>query len=268
MKSNKSNRIRAAIPLCLCVFFVTLVTVAAPAAADMEFIGKVEARDPGSLLLAHYVQAFTPEKLLLIIDEQPNEGHFRDLYMDLTGILIDGVRVDTLTFRMHGVRFNSPSEWADGNVVCENALQIYAHCLLKEDDINRKLAAETFGKDDHWKNISMKIAPSGLSAKGIYVAKVLFVKLNIAIEIDSGLKIVENKELWLDKYNVRVNAVNVPGYISKKAIGQIQPLLDLGKFPLPLKLHQVEFQERQAEFSTRILPHPMQGGITYRYRAK
>jgi hypothetical protein len=238
-------------------------------AADLEFVGKIEAGDSTSLLLAHYVEAFTPESLTLTVDEQPNDaGRFRDLYMDLTGVRIDGVRVDKLTFRMHDVQFNPPSGWAEGNVKCESALQIYAHCLLKEDDVNRKLASETFGKDDHWQNISMRISPAGLAAKGTYVAKVLFVALNILIEVQSDLKIVENRELWLDNYKVRVNAMDVPDYITKKAIGQIQPLLNLGNFPLPLKLHKVEFQEGQAAFSTRIPPLPIEGGTTYRYRAE
>ncbi|MDR2178849.1 MAG: DUF2993 domain-containing protein [Synergistaceae bacterium] len=236
---------------------------------DFEFKGKIRARDFTSHLLAYYVEVFTPESLTLIIDEGPDgTGRFRDLYMDLTGVLIDEVRVDKLTFRMHDVQFNPPSEWADGNVECESALQIYAHCLLKEDDINRKLASETFGKDDHWQNISMRISPAGLSAQGTYVAKILFIALNIAIKIDGGLKIVENRELWLNDYSVRVNDLDVPDYITKKAINQIQPLLDLSSFPLPLKLHKVEFQEGQAAFSTRILPRPIKGGITYRYRAE
>jgi hypothetical protein len=262
--------LRVAAAACAGILLFFIPTCFTPAwAADFEFRGKIQMQDLTSRLLAYYVDAFTPESLSLIIDEQPNDaGRFRDLYMDLTGVLIDDVRVDKLTFRMHDVQFNSPSEWADGKVECKSALQIYAHCLLKEEDINRKLASETFGKDDRWQNISMKISPDGLSAKGTYTAKILFVTLNIAIEIDGGLKIVKNKELWLDNYKVRINAVNVPDYITKKAINQIQPLLDLGNFPLPLKLHKVEFQERQAVFSTRILPQPIKDGITYRYRAE
>ncbi|MDR1977278.1 MAG: DUF2993 domain-containing protein [Synergistaceae bacterium] len=266
--------LRVAASICSCMFlFVLCALFALPAvpawAADFEFKGEIKAQDPTSRLLAHYVDAFTPEDLFLIIDEQPDDtGRFRDLYMDLTGVLIDGVRVDKLTFRMNDVQFNPPSEWAAGNVECGDALQIYARCLLKEDDINRKLASETFGKDDHWQNISMKISADGLSARGTYVAKILFVALNILIEVDSDLKILENRELWLDDYKVRVNALDVPDYITRKAIAQIQPLLDLGNFPLPLKLHKVEFQEGQAALSTRILPNPIEGGITYRYRAE
>jgi hypothetical protein len=257
--------LRAAVMACVGIFLFSSSTWA----ANFEFKGKIEAQDLTSCLLAYYVDAFTPESLSLIIDEQPDStGRFRDLYMDLTGVLIDGVRVDKLTFRMHDVQFNPPGQWAEGIVECKDALQIYAYCLLKEGDINRKLASETFGKDDHWQNISMKISPDGLSARGNYVAKILFVTLNIAIEIDSDLEIVENKELWLKDYKVRVNAIDVPDYITKKAINQIQPLLNLGNFPLPLKLHKVEFQEGRASLFTRILPSPIEGGISYHYQAE
>ncbi|MDR3230897.1 MAG: DUF2993 domain-containing protein [Synergistaceae bacterium] len=238
-------------------------------AADFEFRGVVEAVDPTSRLLSFYAEKFTPEELALTIDEQPDDtGRFRDIHMDLTGVKIGGVRVERLTFRMNDVQFNSPSEWAEGNVECKNALQIYAYCLLRESDVNDKLSAQTFGKDDHWKDITMKITPAGLQARGVYVAKVLFVTLNILIEAEGGLRIAEGRELWLDDYQVRVNTLDVPDYITRKAISQIQPLLDLGRFPLPLRLHSVEFQEHQAVFSTRIPPETMAGGITYHYMAE
>ena len=253
----------------MCLFCLGVLLCALPASgANFEFRGSIEAQDNTSGLLAYYVDKFSPEELFLSIDDYPDDaGRFRDLYMDLTGVLIGGVRLDKLTFRMYDVDFNAPSEWAAGNVECKNALRIYAYCLLKEEDINRKLKSETFGKDDHWQNIFMTISPSGLFARGIYAVRFLFT-LNIAVEIESGLKIVNHKELWLDNYKFRVNAVDVPDYLTSKAIRQIQPLLDLGRFPLPLKLHSVEFQRGQAVFSTRIPPPHPQGGITYHYRAR
>ena len=249
---------------------ILILCFAAPAAgADFEFAGKIEARDPISSLLAYYVDEFAPEELFLSVDGQPDgSGRIRDLYMDLTGVPIGGVRVDKLVFRMNDAQFNPPSEWASGNVECVDALQIYAYCLLKDDDVNRHLTGETFGGGDHWSKISMKISPSGLYAQGTYSAKVLFVTLNILIEVDSGLKIVENKSLWLNNYNVKVNRLDVPDYITRKAVEQIQPLLDLGRFPLPIKLHSVKLEDGRAVFSTRIPPTPIQGGITYRYRAE
>ncbi|MDR2174582.1 MAG: DUF2993 domain-containing protein [Synergistaceae bacterium] len=233
--------------------------------ADFEFRGTIDAQDSVSRLLKKYVKEFSPEELLLEIDEQPNDGRFRNLYMDLTGVLIDGVRLDRLTFRMADVQFSDPAGWPE-NVECLSALQIYAYCRLREEDINRRLSAATFGKDGHWKNISMKISPLGLYARGVYSADLLFFSLNILIEVESGLRIVNNKELWLDDYKVHVNTLGVPDYVTRKAVSQIQPLLDLGRFPLPLRLHRVEFGEGEAILSTRRLPDPLQEGIVYRYR--
>jgi len=255
----------------LCVFVLLIVNLSAfPASgADFKFIGRIDAQDPVSHLLAFYVGEFTPEELFLSIDEQPDDsGGIRDLYMSLTGVLVNGVRLDRLVFRMKGAQFNSPSEWPYGNVVCENALQIYAYGILKEDDVNRHLETMTFGRDDHWADISIRITPSGLRARGTYSARILFVTLNILLEVDSGLKIVENRALWLDDYKIRVNRLDIPGYITRKAVEQIQPLLDLGRFPLPLKLHSVKFENGQAVLSTRIPPVPLQNGITYHYWAE
>jgi hypothetical protein len=251
----------------LSVLFWIAVLIPPAGGADFEFRGAVNSQDPIARLLAYYIDQFTPEELSLIMDERPDDtGRFRDLYMDLKGVKIGGVRVERLTFRMVDVQFNSPLEWAAGNVECLDALRIYARCLLKEDDVNKKLASQTFGKDEHWKDISMTITPeAGFQARGTYAAKILFFTLDILIEAEGGLRIVNGRELWLDDYKFRVNTLDVPDYVARRAIDRIQPLLNLGRFPLPLSLHSVEFQEHQAVLSTRVLPEPLQGGITCHY---
>ena len=253
----------------LFVLFVLLCTAGAACAADFEFKGSIEPTDATSHLLAYYVNRFTPEELSLTVAGEPDaSGKYSDLYMDLTGVMIENVRLDKLTFRMHDVQFNAPENWAEGNVECENALQIYAFGNIREDDINRSLEAKTFGEDDHWRDVKLSITPSGLRGKGYYMAKVLFVTLDILIEIDSGLKIVGNKELWLDNPEVTINRLDLPDYITAKALSQIQPLLDLNRFPLPMSLHKVTLEEGRAVLSTRVLPEPMEQGVTYHYTAQ
>ena len=132
----------------------------------------------------------------------------------------------------------------------------------------RSLEARTFGEDDHWRQVSMTIAPEGLKGRGYYMAKVLFVTLDILIEIDSGLKIVGNKELWLKDPQVKINRLDLPDYITNQALSQIQPLLDLNRFPLPMSLHKVELEKGRAILSTRVLPEPMERGVTYHYTAR
>ena len=76
------------------------------------------------------------------------------------------------------------------------------------------------------------------------------------------------KELWLDRPEVRVNRLDLPDYITQKALSQIQPLLDLNRFPLPLNLHKVTLEKGKAILSTRTLPKPIERGITYHYLSR
>lgn len=107
----------------------------------------------------------------------------------------------------------------------------------------------------------MTITPEGLSGRGYYK----FGFLDILLEIDSGLRIVKGKELWLKDPKVKVNTLDVPDYVTRKALADIQPLVDLNKFPLPLTLHKVALKNGSATLSTRTLPHEPSEGIRYTY---
>ncbi len=251
--------------LCLITF------VPAPVSgADFEFKGNIKTHDKVSQLLDFYVKKFTPERLEMTVSGQPDPtGLISDIYMDLDGVKVGGVRLDKLTFRIHDAQFNAPENWASGDVECNQALQIYAFCHIKEQDINRRLEEQTFGDgDNHWKKISMQIKPEGLKGRGNYLAKVLFVTLDILIEIDSQLELVNYRELWLKNPLVKVNKMDLPDYITEKALSQVQPILDLNRFPLPMKLHNVILEDGSAALSTRTLPEPMTDGISYLYTAE
>ena len=216
-------------------------------------------------LLNFYVRKFTPEKALLIISDKPDAtGMFKDLYMDLKGVNIDNFRLDALTFRMKGVQFNKPSEWKRGSVECKDAIQVLATASILERDINHSIENKSFGSDDHWHNVQMSINPKGLTGKGYYKAGIL----DMLINIDSGLKIVKGKELWLNNPKVKVNKLDMPDYMTKQALSRIQPLVDLKKFPLPVMLHKVQLHKGSAVLSTRTLPKELTGGRRYTYPKK
>ena len=215
-------------------------------------------------LLKFYVNKFQPEKALLMISEKPDStGLFNDVYMNLEGIKIDKLRLNSLVVRMRGVQFNSPSEWAKGNVECKDAISVLAIGTILESDINKSIEDKTFGKGkDQWHDMQMRINPKALSGSGYY--KYNF--LDIRIDIDSKLKIVKGKELWLDSPVAKVNKLDVPDYVTKKALTKIQPLVDLRKFPLPLSLHKVELKKGSAVLSTRTLPQEMKNGLKYTFK--
>ncbi len=214
-------------------------------------------------LLNFYVKKFTPEKATLIISDKPDAtGLFNNVYMDLQGVVIDKLRLSSLVVSMRGVQFNEPSEWAKGNVECKDAISVLATATLYESDINKSIANKNFGKkDEHWHDLAMKIKPSGLNGRGYYKYSLL----DILIEIDSKLKIVKGKELWLDNPQLKVNKLDVPDYVTKKALSKIQPLVNLRKFPLPLTLHKVELKDGSATLSSRTLPKALKGGLKYTY---
>ncbi|MBQ7196187.1 MAG: DUF2993 domain-containing protein [Synergistaceae bacterium] len=214
-------------------------------------------------LLNFYVKKFTPEKATLIISDKPDAtGLFNNVYMDLQGVVIDKLRLSSLVVSMRGVQFNEPSEWAKGNVECKDAISVLATATLFESDINKSIENKNFGKkDEHWHDMSMKIKPSGLNGRGYYKYSLL----DILIEIDSKLKIVKGKELWLDNPQLKVNKLDVPDYVTKKALSKIQPLVNLRKFPLPLTLHKVELKNGSATLSSRTLPKALKGGLKYTY---
>ena len=217
-------------------------------------------------LLNYYVNRFQPETASLVISQKPDEtGLFSDIFMDLKGVMIETLRLDRLTFRMSGVQFNEPSEWAKGNVECKDAIQIQALASLLEKDINHAIEAKTFGDEDHWHDVTMSITPKGLNGKGYYKADAKLFNLDILLEINSGLKIVKGKELWLNNPVVKVNKLDVPDYVTKKALTRIQPLVDLRKFPLPMTLHKVELKKGNAVLSTRTLPKALTKGLKYSY---
>ena len=135
-------------------------------------------------LLNFYVKRFKPERATLIISEKPdNTGLFQDVYMNLKGVMIENLRMDSLIVRMKFVQFNKPSEWKNDNVECSNAASVLAVATLLESDINKAITNKTFGHgEDHWHNLSMKIDPQGLHGKGYYLAKMALMNLDILIQ--------------------------------------------------------------------------------------
>lgn len=219
--------------------------------------------DPVDDLLAYYVGEYGVEKGEIMVDALPDEtGKFGDIYMSLTGLMVEGLRIGSVTVRMAGVQFNEPSSWKAGNVECKDAISVNAVAEIFEDDINRAIAAKTFGDGgSEWHDLALAIKPSGLSGKGYYQ----FGILDILIEITSNLRIVKGKELWLKDPQVKINRMDLPDYVTKQALGKIQPLVNLNRLPLPLSLNKVQLKNGSAVLSSRNLPKPLTSGLTYTY---
>ncbi|MBQ3586689.1 MAG: hypothetical protein II964_08240, partial [Synergistaceae bacterium] len=100
----------------------------------------VSCADPVDDLLSYYVGKFGVEKGEIFVDSLPDStGHFSDIYMKLTGLMIENFRVNEITVRMRDVQFNEHSEWAKGNVECKSAISIQSIASIRENDVNKAI---------------------------------------------------------------------------------------------------------------------------------
>lgn len=248
----------------LVVFLLCLMLLPAAEGGCSDSGAKSGEEDRGAQLLQYFLKELTPEKITMILADQPDEeGHIREIYLDLKGCVIGGVRIDTLRMDAVGVKFNPPGEWDTKEIEPLEVLNAHAFARLTEDDLNENLLQKQFGDDDSWRNLQMNVHPEGIYARGNYIAQFIF-RLDILIEIFSKFKIVDMQQIWLDDYSVRVNRLDVPKFITDKAVEEIQPLLDLGKFVFPLKLHSIAYDEEAITISSRVLPEPF-AGLVYRW---
>ena len=221
--------------------------------------------DAGALLMDFFAKKFTPDEMVMVLDEPPDpSGSVRDMYLDIKGCSIGGVRVASLKVRGMGVELTPVSEWTKGNVDVKRMLHAVADCRITADDINRNLLGKDFGDDDHWHGIQLSIGKDGVYARGYYQVRVLFT-LDVLIEITSRFRIVDAQQIWLSDYTLAVNRVGVPDFITDKAVSQIQPILALSTFVFPLRLHAIEYEAGAVRIRSRVLPEPIQG-VTYTYK--
>jgi len=221
----------------------------------------------GGMLLKEFVSQLQPQKMEMILDEEPEDsGRIRTVYMKIEDPVIGGVRIENFTLDAYDVNFNPPSEWNVKGIEARDILLVHAKTSIREDDANDTLAKKAFGHDEHWHNLRIDFKPEAIFARGNYLAKVLMVKLDILIEISGKLRIVDRQQIWLDDYDLKINKVSVPESVTERAMEKIQPIIDLSKFMLPLQLDSVRQDEKRIYIRSRILPESFDG-ITYRYSA-
>lgn len=222
----------------------------------------------GSRLFRFFIEKFQPESMTMILDEEPDdEGHLRRVFIDVRGANVDEMRIDHISVEALDTLFTPVADWEENGVEVREMLMAYSDATLLEKDINEVIQKKTFGNgDDHWKRLSIDFHDGGIHAEGNYVATFIFT-FNILIEIDGVLNIVNQKEIWIEDYTLRVNKRNVPEGLTDKAISKIQPILDLGKFVFPLRLHRIEQTEDRVTMESRIHPQTFEG-ITYTYKAE
>ncbi len=216
----------------------------------------------GELLFQALLKQFSPEEMTMILDEEPREdGRVRHIYMDLTGPRLGGVRIEKLAVEAWDVQFNPVVEWnrpVEDPLEVKEVLHTYAEGIITEKDLNDDLLQKKFGNDNDWRDLYLDFTPQGLHAQGKYRVKLLFT-FDMLIEIYGVLGLRKGQEIWLENYRFQVNKVNVPESLTRAAVEELQPLLDLGRYMFPLKLQTLEMDNEKVLLRSSILPQPFEG---------
>ena len=260
-----------------------------------------EADEVGDLF-NNYMQYLKSGNVTLIISEQPDQtGFFKEAYLEAKGIVakkdiasridvnIENVRIDSALINVSGLQLNPPSDWKT-RVSFDSFQSSSVTVNILESDINSAIKDQEFrlradnGKDFILFNVVTDITADGIKITGYlreenpsglasYAAAWLLGPAvdNYPVEINSKLKIVDDRELWLDNPTVKRGSFSeLDSYIERNITNRDRPILDLGELDLsrtPVTLHSVELKDGSLSFSSATLPKALEGGIRYTYSA-
>ncbi|WP_029166670.1 DUF2993 domain-containing protein [Aminiphilus circumscriptus] len=254
------------------LFVLAALGLAGAAAVFAEEVSRIsaaeEVRPASRILFENFLRELTPEKLTMIVDEEPDAtGRIRRLYLDMQGPRIGGVRVEYMRVEALDVQCNPVEEWTretETPIEVRSVLRAYTEAAITEKDINDDLIRKQIGEDDaNWKKLSLDFSPEGLYARGYYHVKFLF-SLDILIELRGKLGIREGKQIWLEEYSFKLNRVDVPDFLADRAVAQLQPILDLGRFLFPVRLDTLVMDDEKVHLAGRVLPQRFEG-VVYTY---
>ena len=274
------------------------------------FTVSAEADEVGDLF-DYCVKRWSSEKATLTISEQPDStGFFKEAYLEVKGLVVENARIDSAFVSVSGLQLNPPSEWSqteyveygpDGSIIGRGRsdkpnvkFDSFKSCTLivnvLESDINSAIKGKNLrfsenGRDFILHDMTVSITANGIKITGFlkedgnnsdlksYAAAWLLGAAadDYPVTINSKLKIVNDKEIWLDNPTVeKGNYAQLDSYIERNITKRNKPILDLGKYDLsktPITIHDLELKDGGVSVSTPTLPKALKGGINYTYPA-
>ena len=265
-----------------------------------------EADEVGDLF-NYYMKKVSSGVVNMTISEQPDStGFFKDVYLEAKDVVIENVRIDAVSASVSGLQLNPPSEWSqteyveygpDGSIIRRGGsdkpnVKFYSfqsgslNVNISENSINNVLKDRNFsfnadGKSFTLSSVSVSITTDGIKISGYlkengtadlrsYAAAWLLGAAadNYPVEVNSKLKIVDGKEIWLDNPTVTKGKFSqLDSYIEKHITKRNEPIFDLSKkldlSKIPVTLGKIELNNGSLSPSTNTLPKALVGGIKY-----
>ena len=118
----------------------------------------------GDRLMRFFAEEFKPERVRMILEKEPKEdGLVKEIYLEVEGCDIGGVRIDSLILRAVGVSFTPPSQWEEESPDIREILNVHATARITENDLNENLLQKQFGDDRSEEHTSELQSPARIS---------------------------------------------------------------------------------------------------------
>ena len=216
-------------PVVFLLFFLifsvlSLISIEAQAAAGIE-------EEVGKLL----VEEFDPEKITV---QATGGGSF--LYAKATGIVIEGVRIESVS--LYAMMKEPPKDLDEKDKYKLADLILYSRgeVVLLEKDFADYTSKE-IGDIKGFKDLECDFSKDGIKVSGVYKATFLFT-FNIRLEAISKLAFDE-KGLYLTETALYVAGVRQPDYITAQLLDRINPLIERERIPFPVRITTIDFQD-------------------------
>lgn len=204
------------------------------------------------------VNEFDPEKIMV---QATGGGSF--LYAKATGIVIEGVRIESVS--LYAMMKEPPNNIKEDDKNYTYKLADLIHysrgevVLLEKDfmDYTSKEMEDIKG----FKNLECDFSKKGIRVSGSYNATFLFT-FNIRMEVLSKLAFDE-RGLHLTDTTLFVAGVKQPDYITAQLIERINPLVEREKIPFPVRITEIKFADDRIVITGN--PKPLENANVWNY---
>lgn len=204
------------------------------------------------------VNEFDPERITV---QATGGGSF--LYAKVTGLVIEGVRIESVS--LYAMMKEPPNNINEGDKDVKYKLADLIHysrgevILLEKDfkDYTSKEIEDVKG----FKNLDCDFSKNGIRVSGSYTATFLFT-FNIRMEVISKLAF-NDSGLNLTETTLYVAGVKQPEYITSQLIQRINPLIAKEKIPFPVRITDINFKEDRIVITGN--PKPLKDANVWNY---
>ncbi len=176
---------------------------------------------------------------------ESNEIFFDSISIRLNDALFDSLNVETASIDISSISFDAAALFVNGKLRVKTQKDISAEIKMAENDLNEYLkykAEKIKVRRPYVKFDNEKLLLGGNMKYGVFIIK---------FDAAGVFKIVDGTKIHFDVKKLEVNKMRMPGNFVRKIIFQINPIMDLEKFPFKLEMKSITVLDKYLIFSSK-----------------